>query len=227
MLSIMEYRTSVIKKMVLEYGACAVGTTNISVLGLSLTKQYPFAICFTLRHDNKVVDQLPNDELWDKMAVSLTEKTRLIYEHVQELIDSWEYHYSRVPSTTRIDGLPEPGEEIPQKTLATLSGLGWIGKSSLLITPSEGPRVRIGTLLTDLPLVVDIPVTQSNCKQCKACVEICPVGAINGEIWSQGTPRKALIDIQRCYDHLWSVKNTLGRRQLCGLYLKVCPIDQN
>ena len=38
------------------------------------------------------------------------------------------------------------------KMAARLSGLGWIGKCCLLVTPEVGPRVRWGTMLTDAPL---------------------------------------------------------------------------
>jgi hypothetical protein len=39
-----------------------------------------------------------------------------------------------------------------QKLAAHLAGLGWIGKSCLLVTPDHGPRVRWITVLTDAPL---------------------------------------------------------------------------
>ena len=38
---------------------------------------------------------------------------------------------------------------ISHKLAASLSDLGWIGKSCLLITPKYGPRVRFGTILTN------------------------------------------------------------------------------
>ena len=38
------------------------------------------------------------------------------------------------------------------KLAAHMAGLGWIGKSCLLITPEAGPRVRWATVLTDAPI---------------------------------------------------------------------------
>lgn len=160
------------------------------------------------------------------MSYSLTEKARRIYQVVQELLESWGYRCSRVPSTTRTDELPDPGEELPQKTLATLAGLGWIGKSTLLIVPNIGPRVRPGTLLTNMPLETNTPITQSRCGDCRACVDICPVNAIKGNLWSQSTPRSELFEVSRCYNYRWSEKATLGRRLECGLCLKVCPVGK-
>jgi epoxyqueuosine reductase QueG len=161
------------------------------------------------------------------MSSALTEKAGTIYQELQTLLESWGYRYSRIPSITRMDELPVPGEELPQKTVATLSGLGWIGKASLLITPAYGPRIRLGTLLTDMPLETGVPITRSRCGDCTACVDVCPVGAINGNNWNQETLRDELLDVSCCYNHLWSTKETLGRRQLCGLCLKACPVGQH
>ena len=38
------------------------------------------------------------------------------------------------------------------KTAATQAGLGWIGKTALLVSPAFGPRVRLATVFTDMPL---------------------------------------------------------------------------
>lgn len=221
--AIIKDRTTRIRDILEQEGACCVGFADVSILELPITREYPSGICFAIRHIDATVDQLPNEELWQQMSLSLTEKAGLIYQTVQELLGSWGYHHRRIPSTTRVDELPDPGEELPQKTLATLSGLGWVGKSSLLISPRFGPRIRLGTLLTDMPLENDTPVVLSRCEDYQACVDACPVGAIKGKLWSQTTPRSELLNLSRCYDYLWRAKSTLGRRQTCGICLKVCP----
>jgi len=221
---VLSHRTGRIRKILEEQGACCTGFADISRLGLPITQRFPFGICFGIRHDDEIVNQLPNDELWIKMSSLLTEKASHIYQIIQKLLDSWDYHYTRVPSTTRIDELPEPGEELPQKTIATLAGLGWIGKSTLLVNPIFGPRIRPGALLTDMPLETNVPIIQGNCGDCRACVDICPIGAIKGNDWSQATPRNELFDVSKCYNYRWSQKVALGRRLECGLCLKVCPV---
>ena len=226
MISIMKDRTAKIRGVLEAEGACCVGFADASTLGLPITRDYSFGISFAIRHDNAVVNQLPNDELWQQMSSSLTEKAGHIYQVVQKLLESWGYHHRRLLSTTRVDELPDPGEELPQKTLATLSGLGWIGRSTLLVTPAFGPRIRLGTLLTDMPLETDTPVIQSQCEDCRTCVDACPVDAIKGNSWSQTTPRHELLELSRCYSFLWSAKATLGRRQTCGVCLRICPVGQ-
>ena len=217
-------KTGIIRKILEENGACCIGFADISRLCLPITHKYPFGICFALRYDDQIVDNLPDDEQWLNMSASLTEKAGFTYQIVQKMIESWGYQFSRVPSTTRVDELPDPGEELPQKTLATLAGLGWVGKSTLLINPIFGPRIRLATLLTNMPVETDTPVTQSKCRDCKACVDACPVGAIKGNLWSQTTHRNELLEVSLCYNYRWSKKETLGRRLECGLCLKVCPV---
>jgi len=58
-----------------------------------------------------------------------------------------------------------------------MAGLGWQGKSLLIINPKYEPRVRYATFLTDLPLTPDEPI-ENKCGKCKQCIKACPVGAI-------------------------------------------------
>ncbi len=223
---IMKDRTLKIRKIIEAEGACIVGFADVSGLGLPVTREYPFGICFAIRHDDTAVNQLPNDEPWLQMATSLTDKAKYIYQAIEELLRSWGYQLKRVDSGIQQDDFPDPGEELPLKTIATLSGLGWIGRSTLLVSPRFGPRIRLGMRLTDMPLETDSPITQSQCGDCRACVDVCPVDAIRGELWSQTIPRYELLNLPRCYDYLWSKKVALGRRQTCGICLKMCPVGQ-
>lgn len=83
--------------------------------------------------------------------------------------------------------LPSQGTPVDQRFLrpifsfkpaAVLAGLGSLGWHSMVITPEYGPRVRFAGLLTDAPLKPS-PVSQRNyCLQCRACIRICPSGAL-------------------------------------------------
>ena len=112
----------------------------------------------------------------------------------------------------------------PHKTAATRAGLGWVGKSALLVTPDLGPALRLNTVLTDAPLVAGDPITQSRCGDCRACVEACPAGAIKGEHWYTGRPRSELLDAhacnQTCRGRAAARGIELGR---CGICMAVCP----
>lgn len=219
-------RTSRLRYLLKEAGASLVGFANLGCLSLKMTDEFPFGICFCLRYDDSVVDDLPNDDSWLRMSAQLRDRAKDISSTAKEFISSQGYRYSTITSSISPYELPDLQEELPQKTLATLSGLGWIGNSALLVTPEHGPRVRIGTLITDMPLSAGTPIVDSSCGHCTACVDACPVKAVKGDLWSSGIMRSRLLDVKRCNEYLWSTKPTLGRKQTCAICLKVCPLGE-
>lgn len=114
---------------------------------------------------------------------------------------------------------------IPHKTFATRAGLGWIGKSCLLITKEYGASVRISSILTDAPLPFDEPINQSLCGDCRICVEACPAQALRGTLWTAGMPREEIVDAQKCLDKQLEImeRETGVRTDLCGKCFAVCP----
>lgn len=67
---------------------------------------------------------------------------------------------------------------IMDKTWAARAGLGWIGKSSNLITTDIGSWVFIGELLLNVELDYDTAVSEDHCGTCTACLDACPTAAI-------------------------------------------------
>ncbi len=112
------------------------------------------------------------------------------------------------------------------KTAAVLAGLGWIGRSALFIHPSYGPRVRLATVLTNAPLIVGKPVTESRCGSCRACVSACPAQAIEGQLWTLGMPRNQLYDAFACSQQMKEAYQHVGRGAVCGLCMVACPIGK-
>jgi epoxyqueuosine reductase len=68
--------------------------------------------------------------------------------------------------------------DISLRHAAVGAGLGVIGKSRLLITHKWGPRVRLGAVVTDAPLMVDKPIEEKLCDDCDLCVQSCPGQAL-------------------------------------------------
>lgn len=68
----------------------------------------------------------------------------------------------------------------PLKTLATISGLGWIGRCGLLVTKKYGNALRLGAILTDATFEYGKPMVKSLCGKCMECCTICPAQTITG-----------------------------------------------
>ena len=134
--------------------------------------------------------------------------------------------YRAYAQTTDVVNLNDNWESpLPHKTVATRAGLGWIGKSCILVTPEYGSSVRISSLMTDAPLVCAEPVTQSRCGKCIVCVEACPGHALKGTLWEAGMPREKILDKDACYKAQVEVmKARTGiETDLCGKCFVVCP----
>jgi len=93
---------------------------------------------------------------------------------MSSIIQRLGYRAYPIPASKRIDDKKLVGE-FSHKMAAHLSGLGWIGKSCLLITPEIGPRIRFATLLTNAPLEPTKRVLKKGCGSCTKCVDICPM----------------------------------------------------
>ncbi|MGV3529264.1 MAG: tRNA epoxyqueuosine(34) reductase QueG [Flavisolibacter sp.] len=65
-----------------------------------------------------------------------------------------------------------------ERSWASRSGLGWVGKNGNLITKQSGSFFFLATLITDLELNPDDPFAKDYCGSCRRCIEACPTDAI-------------------------------------------------
>ncbi|NPV01325.1 MAG: epoxyqueuosine reductase [Brevinematales bacterium] len=119
--------------------------------------------------------------------------------------------------------------EVSHKMTATRAGLGWIGKTDLLITPEYGPRVRLGTVLFGYKgEIASHPIDESRCGKCILCVEKCPAGAATGALWDIHTDRDEYYNPFKCRE----TARRLSRERLdeeislCGICVSVCPFGK-
>ena len=127
-----------------------------------------------------------------------------------------------VPAAKRVDNA-RLYAIFSNKMAAHLAGLGWIGKSCLLVTPEAGPRVRWATVLTDAPLPVTGQPMEQRCGSCRQCVDICPVQAFTGEPFRASEPREKRYDAHKCERYFDALRAKDPEAAVCGMCLYVCP----
>ena len=110
----------------------------------------------------------------------------------------------------------------PHKTAACLSGIGYIGKNALLYTKEFGSKVRLATVLTDMPLERQRDIIVGGCGDCEICKKACPAGAISGINYQVGMARDEFFSAEKCSSNMKTYKD-IGRGAVCGLCIKACP----
>jgi epoxyqueuosine reductase len=190
--------------------------------------EYPRAVVMGIRLLDEIVDLLADRT--DRTGAALYRHHG--YDVVNAALDGMALQVADTLQRQGYRALPIPASKrasnekiagvFSQKLAAHLAGLGWIGKSCLLVTPDHGPRVRWITVLTDAPLVPTGSATESRCGECKACVDICPVHAFTGRPFSPDEPREARYDAAAC-DRYFKKLEAGGGPVVCGLCLWVCP----
>jgi epoxyqueuosine reductase len=114
---------------------------------------------------------------------------------------------------------------LPHKTTATRAGLGWIGKSNLLVTKKYGSAVRLTTVLTDAPITPGRLVNDSLCGHCTDCVDACPAHVHTGFNWQLGMSREALYDAFKCHEKAREFQKLREgvHDNICGICIVACP----
>ncbi|MPQ32645.1 epoxyqueuosine reductase [Clostridium estertheticum] len=117
---------------------------------------------------------------------------------------------------------------LPHKTVATMSGLGWIGKNALLTTEEFGSSIRLTSIITNAKLDYGTPVRESKCGDCLKCKDACPGRAISGELWHVGIDRDEFINIINCRRKARQIANDKIAKEitLCGKCIQICPYTQ-
>lgn len=190
--------------------------------------RYPRAISMGVRLMDSIVDQLPRrneravqvsyrHHAYDVINLRLDDMASRMASALQRM----GYAALPVPSSKRVDD-----ERIcsffSHKMAAHLAGLGWIGRSCLLITPQAGPRVRWITVLTDAPLEPTGSMMEPRCGECHNCVDICPAQAFTGALFRADQPREARFDARKCERYFAELEKS-GNLQVCGMCLYACP----
>lgn len=132
-------------------------------------------ICARMDYAKDSQDSLASMENTGKAYVSRYARGRdyhkLIRKRLQKLATRIKEEAGPFGYRAFVDSAP-----VLERALAEKSGMGWIGKNTMLINKKAGSWFFLGELFTDLPLPVDAPDTD-HCGTCSACLDMCPTKA--------------------------------------------------
>jgi epoxyqueuosine reductase QueG len=201
----------------------------ISEQGGEFLRQFPRAVSHGFILAGGVVNTLVHHE----NVAALSNYWYYVYQIVNPRIDSISLMLAQSLSEAGFQALVVPSSQMVDRTklagvfshklAAHLAGLGWIGKSALLITAEHGPRVRWGTVLTDAPLEAGTPMDEM-CRDCDACVKGCPAHAFTGQAFDKPRSRSEIFAAEACDSYLGK-REALHRA--CGMCVYVCPFGRN
>jgi len=189
--------------------------------------QYTRAISLGLRLSSPIVDFV-----WERdNAALLKSYHHHVYQVINQNLDNAALLIAGRLQNSGYEALPVAASLIvdecglkgvfSHKLAANLSGLGWIGRSCLLVTPEFGPRVRFATVLTNALLPAGAPL-DGRCHNCRACVEYCPASAFTGKTFVSAEPREERFDVHKCNRYLAQQKERHGA-SVCGICVYICP----
>lgn len=148
-------------------------------------------ICVRMDYSLESENSLLPMEQADKAYVSRYARGRDYHKLIRKRLQSLATRIKQVagPFGYRafVDSAP-----VLERALAEKSGMGWIGKNTLLINKRAGSWFFLGELFTDLPLPIDTP-DSAHCGSCSACIDVCP---------TQAFVQPNLLDAKRCISYL-------------------------
>lgn len=224
-----------LKELARQWGADAVGVADLASLqGLDthpedLFKDFTRAVSIAVRLSDAVVE------------TCLDGPTPIYQQHylkVNALLDEIALKVMRYIQDSGARALPIPASQLldekewysylSHKAVAIAAGIGWQGKSLLVVNPKYGPRIRLVTVLTDMHIKPDRHL-KNLCGKCTSCTEACPAKAIkNVNTHSHYADRNEALHFNRC---VAKVSKEFRKRPfidspICGVCIRVCPFGQ-
>lgn len=120
----------------------------------------------------------PKQDIFDEAAYKIskyaygTDYHFVIKEKLRQMIAEIQEKIGEVNGRAFVDSAP-----VMERAWAKKSGLGWVGKNSLLVTKDSGSFFFLSELILDLPLESDGPI-KDYCGTCTRCIDACPTDAI-------------------------------------------------
>ncbi len=211
-----------LKSLALKEGASVFGVADVTsvketflIEPKSVLAGLDYGISIGVRLADRVLETIINEP---------TKIYAFHYKRINSLLDEISIKISNFIQDNGFSAFPIPASQVEDwdrqraavshRAIGHLAGLGFIGRSGLLVNPKFGARVRYATSLTNYPLKADGPVV-GDCGDCRECVEVCPVSAIKKETKD--------LDLTACRQLLKGFANKAGiGHSICGICVKAC-----
>lgn len=217
------YNNKLLKDLAFARGVSLFGvarlTDNIKEHIIQISSQnlgnLPFAISLGFRLSDKVIEDIKDHPTqlylhhYRQVNYQLDRAALVVSDFIQK------QGYGAVPiaASQVIDWENQKGH-LSHKLIAAEAGLGWIGRSNLLVTPQWGARVRLVSILTDMPLEVGQKLSR-DCGSCRDCLNVCPAGVIKEEPGN--------FDRLGCLEQLRKFRKEYNiPHYICGICVKAC-----
>ncbi|MEZ5538684.1 MAG: tRNA epoxyqueuosine(34) reductase QueG [Pseudomonadales bacterium] len=113
---------------------------------------------------------------------------------------------------------------ILERAFAQKSGLGWIGKNTMLINAQAGSYFFLGEILTDLPLPLTTSQDSTYCGTCSACLDLCPTQAFAAPYQLDARRCISYLTIENRHSIPLELRKPIGNRIFgCDDCQAVCP----
>ncbi len=164
-------------------------------------------------------------EQWDPQAPKISKYAFgkdyhfVIKRKLKELLAFIREQIGAVEGRCFVDSAP-----VLERDWGRRSGIGWVGKNTLLIHPRQGSYFFLAELIIDLELEADGPM-KDYCGSCRRCIDACPTEAI--------APQGYVLDGSRCISYFTiELKDTIPEAYRgkfenwmfgCDICQQVCP----
>lgn len=199
------------------------------LVGDTTTLEYPYAVTFAVEIPKDAARaslKEPSEEMRSAYKMC-NKKLKGAGESIVQLLVGEGYKARFIDPAQRVNPEMLLGP-ISQKAIASLSGMGWIGKNGLLITEKYGPRQRMGAVLTDMPVRGRAELLENKCGDCTECIDRCAMKVLKGPSFKRHPEsRDLVIDWAKCGKYEAKLIGDGSRpERACGRCISVCPFSR-
>lgn len=144
---------------------------------------------------------------------------KIIRKKLQNILYNIRENYGSIQGRPFVDSAP-----ILERDWARRSGVGWVGKNTLLISKSKGSYFFLCQLIVDIKITPDLPINDY-CGTCTRCIDACPTDAIDAKGYSLDSRKcisYATIELKEDIPKIFETKME-DWMYGCDICQEVCP----